>query len=163
GLDPRESQRFASLIPGFGVISRLSPVRSSDTMKLRHVPSAFLTGDHMAKEEIFQTQGKVVQALANTQFRVKLDTAHEIVAPIADEAHCTVRPSFSFTRGNLDVVLRVADRQPTTALRFSLASKTLGGGADVDVSVALSPDGPGTKVDWVAELVKLSGLLKMVP
>ena len=30
----------------------------------------------MAKEEVFQTQGKVVQALANTQFRVKLDTGH---------------------------------------------------------------------------------------
>ncbi|HEX3316170.1 MAG TPA: translation initiation factor IF-1 [Gemmataceae bacterium] len=37
----------------------------------------------MAKEEVFQTQGKVVQALANTQFRVKLDTGHEIVAHIA--------------------------------------------------------------------------------
>jgi translation initiation factor IF-1 len=37
----------------------------------------------MAKEEIFQTQGKVIQALANTQFRVKLDTGHEIVAHIA--------------------------------------------------------------------------------
>ena len=37
----------------------------------------------MAKEEVFQTQGKVVQALANTQFRVKLDTGHELVAHIA--------------------------------------------------------------------------------
>src|ERR1700734_913471 len=41
------------------------------------------TGVRMAKEEVFQTQGKVVQALANTQFRVKLDTGHEIVAHIA--------------------------------------------------------------------------------
>lgn len=37
----------------------------------------------MAKEEAFQVQGKVVQALANTQFRVKLDNGHEIVAHIA--------------------------------------------------------------------------------
>ena len=37
----------------------------------------------MAKEEIFQAQGKVTQALANTQFRVKLDSGHEIVAHIA--------------------------------------------------------------------------------
>jgi translation initiation factor IF-1 len=37
----------------------------------------------MAKEETVQMQGKVVQALANTQFRVKLDTGHEIVAHIA--------------------------------------------------------------------------------
>ena len=37
----------------------------------------------MAKEELFQAQGKVVQALANTQFRVKLDNGHEIIAHIA--------------------------------------------------------------------------------
>jgi translation initiation factor IF-1 len=37
----------------------------------------------MAKEEAFMTQGKVMQALANTQFRVKLDNGHEIIAHIA--------------------------------------------------------------------------------
>jgi translation initiation factor IF-1 len=37
----------------------------------------------MAKEEVFMAQGKVTQALANTQFRVKLDNGHEIVAHIA--------------------------------------------------------------------------------
>lgn len=37
----------------------------------------------MAKEESFQVQGKVVAALANTQFRVKLDNGHEIIAHIA--------------------------------------------------------------------------------
>ncbi len=37
----------------------------------------------MAKEEPYLAQGKVVQALANTQFRVKLDQGPEIVAHIA--------------------------------------------------------------------------------
>ena len=37
----------------------------------------------MAKEETFQLQGKVVAALANTQFKVKLDNGHEIIAHIA--------------------------------------------------------------------------------
>lgn len=37
----------------------------------------------MAKEESMLYQGKVVAALANTQFRVKLDNGHEIVAHIA--------------------------------------------------------------------------------
>ncbi|MCC6418499.1 MAG: translation initiation factor IF-1 [Gemmataceae bacterium] len=37
----------------------------------------------MAKEEVFLAQGKVTAALANTQFRVKLDNGHEIVAHIA--------------------------------------------------------------------------------
>ena len=37
----------------------------------------------MAKEEPYLMQGKVVQALANTQFRVKLDNGHEIICHIA--------------------------------------------------------------------------------
>jgi translation initiation factor IF-1 len=37
----------------------------------------------MAKEEAILVQGKVLQALANTQFRVKLDAGHEIIAHIA--------------------------------------------------------------------------------
>lgn len=37
----------------------------------------------MAKEEPILVQGKVVQALANTQFKVKLDNGHEVLAHIA--------------------------------------------------------------------------------
>jgi translation initiation factor IF-1 len=37
----------------------------------------------MAKEDAIEVQGKVTQALANTQFRVKLDSGHEIIAHIA--------------------------------------------------------------------------------
>jgi translation initiation factor IF-1 len=37
----------------------------------------------MAKEESIEVQGKVTAALANTQFKVKLDSGHEIIAHIA--------------------------------------------------------------------------------
>jgi len=37
----------------------------------------------MAKEESIEVQGKVTQALANTQFRVRLENGHEIIAHIA--------------------------------------------------------------------------------
>ena len=37
----------------------------------------------MAKEESIEVQGKVTQALANTQFRVRLETGQEIIAHIA--------------------------------------------------------------------------------
>ena len=37
----------------------------------------------MAKEEAILMQGKVVAALPNTQFRVKLDNGHELLAHIA--------------------------------------------------------------------------------
>src|ERR1700730_14846181 len=37
----------------------------------------------MAKEEAIQVQGKVTAALANTQFKVRLENGHEIIAHIA--------------------------------------------------------------------------------
>jgi translation initiation factor IF-1 len=37
----------------------------------------------MAKEESIEVQGKVTQALANTQFRVRLESGHEVIAHIS--------------------------------------------------------------------------------
>lgn len=37
----------------------------------------------MAKEEAIEVEGRVTEALANTQFRVKLDSGHEVIAHIA--------------------------------------------------------------------------------
>jgi translation initiation factor IF-1 len=37
----------------------------------------------MAKEEAIQAEGRVVEALANTQFRVQLDNGHEVLAHVA--------------------------------------------------------------------------------
>jgi translation initiation factor IF-1 len=37
----------------------------------------------MAKEEGIQVEGNVIEALANTQFRVKLDNGHEVLAHVA--------------------------------------------------------------------------------
>jgi translation initiation factor IF-1 len=37
----------------------------------------------MAKEEAIQAEGRVTEALANTQFRVQLDNGHEVLAHVA--------------------------------------------------------------------------------
>jgi len=37
----------------------------------------------MAKEEAIEVQGKVVEALANTQFRVELENGHQVLAHVA--------------------------------------------------------------------------------
>jgi translation initiation factor IF-1 len=37
----------------------------------------------MAKEENILMQGKVIEALPNTQFRVQLDNGHEIIAYVS--------------------------------------------------------------------------------
>src|SRR5258708_5109309 len=51
--------------------------------RLKNSSGAGFHGEFMAKEEAIQVQGKVTAALANTQFKVKLDNGHEIVAHIA--------------------------------------------------------------------------------
>ena len=37
----------------------------------------------MAKDEMIEAEGRVKEALANTQFRIVLDTGHEVIAHIA--------------------------------------------------------------------------------
>jgi translation initiation factor IF-1 len=37
----------------------------------------------MAKEEAIEVQGRVTEALANTQFRVELDNGHKVLAHVA--------------------------------------------------------------------------------
>ena len=38
------------------------------------------TGDRMPKDEAFEVEGTVVQALANTRFKVELETGNEVLA-----------------------------------------------------------------------------------
>jgi translation initiation factor IF-1 len=37
----------------------------------------------MSKEEAIQVEGNVIEALANTQFRVELETGHQVMAHVA--------------------------------------------------------------------------------
>lgn len=79
----------------------------------------------MAKEDAIEVQGKVVQALANTQFKVKLDSGHEIIAHIAgkirkhfirilpgDVVTCEISP-YDLTKGR--ITFRGPIRQRTEA------------------------------------------------
>ena len=81
----------------------------------------------------------------------------------ADHAELVLRPGFSFVRGTLDVSLRVLDAVSPTAARYVVTSKGIGSSADVEATVALAPEGTGTRVRWTAEVKTLGGLLKMVP
>ena len=37
----------------------------------------------MPKEEVIEAEGRVKEALANTQFRIELDNGHEVIAHVA--------------------------------------------------------------------------------
>jgi len=83
--------------------------------------------------------------------------------PERDRAQCSVRPGFSFARGQLEVTIVINDAQSPTALRFTLASKGVGSSSDVETALILAPRDGGSLVHWVAEVKRLGGLLKMVP
>jgi len=102
--------------------------------------------------------------LADAIFLVScIPDASPLGSPTPDTAHCAVRPNFSFARGSLDVMIQVVSRQPNTATKFLLGSKGIGSSADVEATLTLTPLGQETRVAWTAAIVKLGGLLKMVP
>ena len=57
---------------------------------------------------------------------------------------------------------RLKKAAPETA-RVLLNSKGIGSSSAVEATLALSPQGGGTRVHWVVEVKELGGLLKMVP
>ena len=86
-----------------------------------------------------------------------------VTASAADSASLVLRPGFSFVRGTLDVALSLADVVAPSSMRVVLLSKGIGSSADVEATVALSEHEGGTRVNFVVEITKLGGLLKLIP
>jgi uncharacterized protein len=102
--------------------------------------------------------------LTDARFLVKCVPDVESVT-LAEErrAVLVLRPGFAFVRGTLEVHLEVVDVAPPEGARVVIRSKGIGSSADVKATLALAPEGAGTKVHWVAEVTSLGGLLKLVP
>jgi carbon monoxide dehydrogenase subunit G len=92
-----------------------------------------------------------------------LPDAESVSEQEADRAALTLRPGLAFARGTLEVTLQVVEKTPPTAARMLLTSKGIGSSSTVEATLALAPNGDGTRVHWVAEVKELGGLLKMVP
>ena len=45
--------------------------------------NALIGGDILAKEDVIEVEGKVVEALPNTNFKVELENGHQILAHIS--------------------------------------------------------------------------------
>jgi carbon monoxide dehydrogenase subunit G len=81
----------------------------------------------------------------------------------ADHAELVLRPGVSFARGTLDIDLKVVDAVAPGSARMVIHGKGIGSSSHVEATLALAPQGSGTRVHWVAEIKELGGLLKMVP
>lgn len=84
-------------------------------------------------------------------------------APTRDEAFASVRPGFSFVRGNLDITLHIIGSDEPRLVKALVLSKGVGANSEIEVAVAVSAGGQGTHVEWNAEVKTLGGLLKMAP
>ena len=78
-------------------------------------------------------------------------------------AEVVLRPGFAFVRGTLDLTLEVVDAVAPSAARLVLRAKGMGSSSDVEATLALAPQGEGTRVHWAVEIKALGGLLKPVP
>jgi carbon monoxide dehydrogenase subunit G len=102
--------------------------------------------------------------LTDTRFLVGcIPDVETVKEQSAGRAVFVVRPGFAFVRGSLDVVLQVVEAAEPSAARLRAQSKGIGSSSTVEAALALSAQGPGTRVHWTAEVTELGGLLKMVP
>lgn len=80
-----------------------------------------------------------------------------------DRAEATIKPSFSFLSGTLDVLIEVADAVEPTKLQWLLTSKGMGNSSVVAANLELTPLDSETRVNWSAEVKEVTGLLKALP
>lgn len=80
-----------------------------------------------------------------------------------DQAEWKIRPKLTFLSGSLDSVLTLLDRTESTSVRYRVASKGVGSGSTLEATLTFQPTDGGTTVTWSADLLELTGLLKLVP
>ncbi len=111
-----------------------------------------------------QAPAELWAKLSDARFLVQcIPDVESVKEQQSDRAELVLRPGFSFVRGTLDVTLRVVDAVAPTAARYVFTSRGIGSSSDVEATIALAPQGTGTRVHWTAEVKALGGLLKMVP
>jgi carbon monoxide dehydrogenase subunit G len=111
-----------------------------------------------------QPPAEVWAKLTDPRFLVVCIPDVETVKSVgADHAELVLRPGLAFVRGTLDVSIKVAEAVAPTSARMEIYGKGIGSSSSVEATLALAPQGSGTRVHWVVVIKELGGLLKMVP
>jgi carbon monoxide dehydrogenase subunit G len=103
------------------------------------------------------------QKLSDARFLVRCIPDIESVSESeAERAVCTIRPGFAFIRGSLELTLQVTEASPESTMRLLAHTKGIGSSSDVEIALTLTQQGPDTRVEWVANVAHLGGLLKAI-
>src|SRR5262249_12047846 len=102
--------------------------------------------------------------LSDAGFLVRCLPDATIAEATPDKAEWKLKPKVSFLTGSLDTTLTLTGRVPNESAAFRILGKAIGASSTVDAVLSLKPTpAGGTDVYWTADIVELSGLLKMVP
>jgi uncharacterized protein len=71
--------------------------------------------------------------------------------------------TLAFISGQLETHLTVIERVANQSVTFEAVGKGVGASSTVRSQLMFHPDADGLRVDWKADVVALTGLLKMVP
>jgi carbon monoxide dehydrogenase subunit G len=121
---------------------------------------------------MLELKGEVEFPLARDAVALRLSDARFLVRCVpgvvavahssSAEAVCTLRPGLTFVHGTLEVTMRILEADAGHA-RLLLASKGIGSSSEVEAALAFVDREGRTRVDWVAQISHLGGLLKAIP
>ena len=119
---------------------------------------------HLAGERPFsQPISEVSSRLSDAGFLVGALPDVDVLETGTDKAIWKMRPGFSFIRTTLETTLTVEKRVPDTSNKIHLVSSGIGATSTVEVKMTFEPQESGTLVKWTADILSLTGLLKLVP
>jgi carbon monoxide dehydrogenase subunit G len=101
--------------------------------------------------------------LSDAEFLARSLPDATVAEATPDKAAWKLKPKLSFLTGSLDTTLSVTGRVPGESASFRVLGKAIGASSTVEAVLTLKPTASGTEVHWAADIVELTGLLKMVP
>jgi len=119
---------------------------------------------HFAGERRFpHPAGTCFAKLSDAAFLVSCLADADVKDASLDRVVWKLKPKLSFLTGSLDASVDVTSRETDRAADFRIVTKAIGASSTVTARLSFQGSDTGTTVTWAADLVEVTGLLKMVP
>jgi carbon monoxide dehydrogenase subunit G len=83
--------------------------------------------------------------------------------PDTQTLKCVVKPRLSFLRATLRLTISLSDLEPPRAAMMHIAGQGIGAAIEVASSLAIEPEGSGSRLRWTARIERTGGLMATVP
>lgn len=116
-------------------------------------------------EEIFAAPPERVFTVL-TDLDTLADTIPDLVSserPDPQTLKCVVKPKFSFLRATLRLTISLSDLAPPRSATMHVLAEGIGVSMQVASSLAIEPDGAGSRMRWSATIERMGGLMATVP